>query len=118
MRKFILVGSIFASLAVFAQKNMIDGVIWIVGDEAILRSEVEEQRVRAQYEGIRISGDPYCVVPEQIAVQKLFLHQAKLDSISAGDSQVEMQVNMRINHFLREKGSKKLKNISKNILGN
>jgi len=106
MRKFILVGSIFASLAVFAQKNMIDGVIWIVGDEAILRSEVEEQRVRAQYEGIRISGDPYCVVPEQIAVQKLFLHQAKLDSISAGDSQVEMQVNMRINHFLREIGSK------------
>ena len=53
--------------------NIIDEVIWIVGDEAILRSEVEEERMRAQYEGQQITGDPYCYIPEQIAIQKLFL---------------------------------------------
>ena len=89
-----------------AQSNMIDGVVWVVGDNAILRSEVEEQRVRAQYEGNRIQGDPYCVIPEQIAVQKLFLHQAKIDSVEASASQVESQLNMRIDHILREIGSK------------
>ena len=68
---------------VAAQDNIIDEVIWIVGDEAILRSEVEEERMRAQYEGQPISGDPYCVIPEQLAIQKLFLHQAELDSIEA-----------------------------------
>ena len=64
-----------------AQDNIIDEVIWIVGEEAILRSDVEEERLRAQYEGTPISGDPYCVIPEQLAIQKLFLHQAELDSI-------------------------------------
>ena len=44
-----------------AQDNVIDEVIWIVGDEAILRSEVEEERLRAQYEGHHIAGDSFCV---------------------------------------------------------
>ena len=55
---------------VFAQNNMIDGVVWIVGDEVILKSDVEEQRLRMQYEGTRMQGDPYCLIPEQIAIQK------------------------------------------------
>lgn len=102
-------GVLFLSCSLFslqAQSNMIDGVVWVVGDNAILRSEVEEQRIRAQYEGTRIQGDPYCVIPEQIAVQKLFLHQAKIDSIEVSSSQVEAQLNMRIDHMLREIGSK------------
>lgn len=86
--------------------NVIDEVIWIVGDEAILRSEVEEERLRAQYEGTQIPGDPYCVIPEQLAVQKLFLHQAELDSIQVNESAVKSQVDMRINYFLSQIGSR------------
>lgn len=89
-----------------AQDNIIDEVIWIVGDEAILRSEVEEERLRAQYEGTPIKGDPYCVIPEQMAIQKLFLHQAELDSIEANESNVSHQVDMRINWYLNQIGSK------------
>lgn len=95
-----------ATLGVSAQSNMVDGVVWIVGDNAIMRSEVEEQRVRAQFEGTRYSGDPYCIIPEQLAIQKLFLHQAMLDSIVVSDGQVESQVAMRVNYFLSEIGSK------------
>ena len=76
-----LLGALLLCSSIFslqAQSNMIDGVVWVVGDNAILRSEVEEQRIRAQYEGSRIQGDPYCIIPEQLAVQKLFLHQANL----------------------------------------
>lgn len=86
-------------------KNIIDGVIWVVGDAAILRSDVEQERIRAQYEGQRITGDPYCVISEQIAIQKLFLHQAKIDSIENNAGQVEAQVNAQINLYLREIGS-------------
>lgn len=86
--------------------NVIDEVIWIVGDESILRSEVEEERLRAQYEGTQIPGDPYCVIPEQLAVQKLFLHQAELDSIQVNESAVKSQVDMRINYFLSQIGSR------------
>lgn len=89
-----------------AQGNVIDEVIWIVGDDAILRSEVEEERLRAQYEGQQIAGDPYCIIPEQIAIQKLFLHQAELDSIYANESSVSHQVDMRMNYYISQIGSK------------
>ena len=89
-----------------AQDNIIDEVIWIVGEEAILRSEVEEERLRAQYEGQPIAGDPYCVIPEQLAIQKLFLHQAELDSIEANESSVSSQVDMRMNYYISQIGSK------------
>ena len=86
--------------------NIIDEVIWIVGDEAILRSEVEEERLRAQYEGQQITGDPYCYIPEQLAIQKLFLHQAELDSIEVSESAVSHQVDMRMEYYISQIGSK------------
>lgn len=100
--------SLFALVgySAMAQSNIIDEVIWIIGDDAILRSEVEEQRIRAQYEGIQIPGDPYCVIPEQIAIQKLYLHQAQLDSIEVNEGSVNNQVEMRMNYFLSQIGSR------------
>ncbi len=110
MRRFIkglsLAIALFSGTMLFAQENVVDEVVWVVGDEAILKSQVEEQRLRMQYEGEKIKGDPYCVIPEQLAIQKLFLHQAKLDSIEVSDSQVFQQVEARINFFLSQSGSK------------
>jgi peptidyl-prolyl cis-trans isomerase SurA len=99
-------GLMALSSVIFAQDNIIDEVIWIVGEEAILRSEVEEERLRAQYEGTPIAGDPYCVIPEQLAIQKLFLHQAELDSIEVNESSVSSQVDMRMNYYISQIGSK------------
>ena len=53
-------GLLAMGMMAMAQDNIIDEVVWIVGDEAILRSEVEDERLRAQYEGTPIAGDPYC----------------------------------------------------------
>ena len=105
MKRSIIYIFLALSLAVQAQ-GVIDEVIWVVGDEAILRSEVEEERLRAQYEGQQIPGDPYCVIPEQLAVQKLFLHQAELDSVEANESSVSHQVDMRLNYYINQIGSK------------
>jgi len=100
-----IIATLLLPLSLAAQ-GVIDEVIWVVGDEAILRSEVEEERLRAQYEGQPIAGDPYCVIPEQLAVQKLFLHQAELDSIEANESTVSHQVDMRMNYYINQIGSK------------
>jgi len=102
----LLVLSILPVQFSFAQGAVIDEVIWIVGDEAILLSEVEEERLRAQYEGTPIPGDPYCVIPEQLAVQKLYLHQAELDSIQVNETTVAHQVDMRMNYYLSQIGSR------------
>ena len=87
-------------------ENIIDEIIWVVGDEAILRSEVENERKRMLYQGEKIDGDPYGVIPEQMAIQKLFINQAIIDSIEVSDEQVEAQVDAQMNMFIAQIGSK------------
>lgn len=92
--------------AVYGQDNVIDEVVWVVGDEAILKSEIEEARMSALYEGRKFDGDPYCVIPEEIAVQKLFLHQAALDSIEVAESEVIQRVDQMTNMYIANIGSR------------
>ena len=80
--------------------TVIDEVIWVVGDEAILKSEVEVMRMQAAMEGVKWNGDPDCAIPEQIAVQKLFKHQAIIDSIEVTDADVAAEVEQQINYWL------------------
>lgn len=89
-----------------SQSNVIDEVIWVVGDEAILKSDVENARMEALQQGQRFEGDPYCVIPEQLAVQKLFLHQAAIDSVDVTDSEVFQDVDGDINNAILNFGSK------------
>ena len=98
--------TILLPVALKAQNNVIDEVVWVVGDEVILKSQVEEQYRNLQYERQKIEGAPYCFIPEQMAVQKLFLHQASIDSIYADESQVSQEVEGRINYFIANIGSK------------
>lgn len=98
---FMLVG-----LTVKAQDNVIDEVVWVVGDEAILKSDVENERLNAQYEGRRFDGDPYCVIPEELAVQKLFLHQAEIDSIEVSEQEVIQKVEQQTAWLIEQIGSK------------
>ena len=89
-----------------ADKNVVDEVAWIVGDEAIFRSDIEEQYQQMRTEGVNIGGDPYCVIPEQLAVEKLYLHQAKMDTIDVPESSVRAMVDQRLNFFVNQLGSK------------
>ncbi|WP_165025535.1 peptidylprolyl isomerase [Dysgonomonas sp. ZJ279] len=89
-----------------AQDNVIDQIIWVVGDEAILKSDVEKARMEMQARGERIEGDPYCLIPEQLAVQKLFLDQAKADSIEAPPSEIARSVTRYENNVIANLGSK------------
>lgn len=97
--------SIF-SLSAFSQNNTVDEVIWVVGDEAILKSDVENARIDAMNMGQRLEGDPYCVIPEQLAIQKLFLHQAAIDSVEVSDADVFRSVDQKINEAIQNYGSR------------
>lgn len=84
--------------------SVIDEVIWVVGDEPIMKSDVEMIRMQTQAEGTKWSGNPDYSIPEQIAVQKLFLHQAELDSIKVSEDQVTASVDQQINHWIEMTG--------------
>lgn len=101
----ILLGLV-AIATVMANPNYIDEVVWIVGDEAILRSDIEMARMQAEQEGTKWEGDPDCRIPEQLAVQKLFLNQAALDSIEVTESEIMQGVDQQINAWIQMVGSK------------
>ena len=82
-----------------AQNNIIDEIVWVVGDEAIYKSEVEEARREGLKHGTQWEGDPYCVIPEQLAVNKLFLNQAELDSIFVSDEELQQWLALFINEL-------------------
>lgn len=89
-----------------AENSVIDEVVWVVGDEPILKSDVEAVRMQAEVEGKKWNGNPDCVIPEQIAVQKLFLHQAAIDSLKVTESEVAQGVEDQINYWIQLIGSK------------
>lgn len=91
---------------VVPQKTVADEVIWVVGDEAILLSDVEQLRAQYEAEGMTLPGNPDCRLPEQIAVQKLFLHQAALDSIEVTEAEISQGVEQQINYWISMIGSK------------
>ena len=110
MRKTIfaaacLLTALMESTYSVAQNNVIDEVVWVVGDEAIYKSEVEEARQEALMRGTQWDGDPYCIIPEQLAVNKLFLNQAELDSISATDDDVSQQVEYYFREMVNQVGT-------------
>ncbi len=88
-----------------AQSNVVDQIIWVVGNEPILLSDVEETRISSETAGQPIDN-PYCTIPEQIAVNKLFVHQAELDSVSVSESDIIKGVDSRINDFIQVYGSR------------
>lgn len=86
--------------------SVADEVIWVVGDEAILLSDVEQLRAQMEAEGQMLPGNPDCRLPEQIAVQKLFLHQAAIDSIEVTEAEIAQGVEQQINYWISMIGSK------------
>ena len=123
MKKYIVViAGLLNLLPVCAQQDdksgsVVDEVIWVVGDEPILSSEVEANRMMSAMEGIRWNGDPDCAIPEQLAVQKLFLHQAAIDSIEVKESEISSGIEQRIEEWIQQIGSReKLEEYKKQTL--
>ena len=90
-----------ASTAKVNEGSVIDEVVWVVGDEPILKSDIEALRLQAETEGVRWDGNPDCVIPEQLAVQKLFLHQAAIDSIEVTESDITQSIDEQINYWIQ-----------------
>ena len=96
-----------AALAVGARNNnIVEEVAWVIGDEPLYKSEIEQTYQDMLADRIEIKGDPYCVVPEQIAIERLFLHQADIDTIEVAESMVMAQVDQQLNFLVNQLGSR------------
>ncbi len=96
----------FVAVVAVGQNNIAEEVAWVVGDQPIWKSAIEEQYNNMQYEKVSLKGDPYCIIPEQMAIEKLYLHQADIDTITVPDASVMSEVDARINYYISQLGSK------------
>ncbi len=88
------------AISAHAQNNVAEEVAWVVGDQPIWKSEIESQYINLLRDNANLQGDPYCVVPEMLAVEKLYLHQADMDTVEVSDAMVMAEVDSRVNYFI------------------
>ena len=97
-------------LAVFASaQNMeVDKVVAVVGDNIILQSDIESQyqQMVSQNQGQTIPANERCVIFDNLLLDKLFLAQALLDSVTTTPEEVETELDRRIKYFISVFGSK------------
>jgi peptidyl-prolyl cis-trans isomerase SurA len=90
-----------------AQTTQIDKVIAVVGDNIILHSEMEAQyqQMIAQNQG-ELSPDMRCTIFDNLLLERLFLAQAMLDSVTTTPEEVDAELDRRIKYFISVFGSK------------
>lgn len=93
-------------LTMAAQNNIAEEVAWVIGDEPIYKSEIEKTYQDYIQERVPLAGDPYCIIPEQIAINRLFLHQAELDTVEVQEAMIQQQADARMNMLIADLGSR------------
>ena len=106
LRLFAAIMLALMALPMLAQNNVAEEVAWVIGDEPIFKSDIEEQYQQALSERVPINGNPYCVIPEKMAVDKLFLDQARIDTVEVQQSAISSEVESQINFLIANLGSK------------
>ncbi len=101
----IILNIILTASISFSQPRILDRIVAIVGEEKILQSDVENLYLQYRAEGVRYSGDLKCMILEDHLTQCLLLNQAKIDSIEIPESQVELQLDARLEYFINQIGS-------------
>lgn len=93
---------------VLAQQNelLIDEVVAVVGNRIILESDLETQVLQQQAQGATIGKQTLkCQILEDLMIQKLFVNQAEVDSVTVTDNQVESALDHRVRYFVSQFGS-------------
>ena len=105
---FMMISCLTSSYTVFAQDKIVDQIIAVVGSNIIMKSDIEEMYMNNQAQGITTDGDMKCEILEDFLVEKLLLAEAELDTtITVTDSQINQQLDQRMQYFIKNLGSEK-----------
>ena len=107
MRYLSLLVLLFLASYVSAQKNVVDKIVAIVGEEIVLKSDIENQLLHEQSQTIvNSTKDARARIFENLLVQKLLVAQAKIDSVTVTDTEVENALNSQLDQYVRHIGSR------------
>jgi peptidyl-prolyl cis-trans isomerase SurA len=103
----MLLTATFATTSQAQEKNVIDKVIAVIGNEAVLLSDIEMDIYQRKMHGILSEENLFCKVLEDMLQSRLLIAQAKIDSLTVTQSAIQSSVDDRINYFIAQLGSEK-----------
>ena len=106
MKYNILFLSFLATLLGSVHAQVLDKVVAKIGDQVILLSDLEMQKMQLQQERIEITDETECLILEDMMFQNLLLNQAELDSVTVSDKQVDADLEQRIRYFEQQIGGR------------
>jgi len=85
------------------ERRIVDQVVAVVGNHVILQSELEEYMEQLRAQGQSVTEGTRCELLEDFLVQKLMVNEG--DTIEVSESDIEMEINNRLQFFIRQIGS-------------
>lgn len=104
MKKYLIIALLFISSNLMAQKKIVDKVVAIVGDNIILKSEIDQQYAQYIMQGTKPDPDLRCYIMHGMLSQKLLTKQAAIDSIMVDDEDVNNEVDRRMRTMISRAG--------------
>ncbi len=104
MKRIFCIVFLFINHLLLAQVTVED-IVSVVGDNIILKSDLEQQILQYQAQGLEVDSLMRIQVLEDLLFQKLMLHKAELDSIEVTENDVLNEIDSRLNTFISQLGS-------------
>ncbi|MDC3115818.1 peptidylprolyl isomerase [Bacteroidota bacterium] len=104
MKRFFSI-IIITTFSIIINAQEIDKIIAVVGDEIVLRSDVENQYLQYISQGVTSNEELRCEVLEDLMTQKLLIFSCKQDSIFVTKDEIEQEVETRVNYYIDQIGS-------------
>tara|TARA_Y100000813_G_scaffold55389_1_gene38788 strand:+ start:3938 stop:5263 length:1326 start_codon:yes stop_codon:yes gene_type:complete len=102
---FLIISFQFFALSLVAQE-IVEGIVAVIGDKAIFKSEVEQQYLQLKVSDLK-NNNLRCEVMQELMFQKLLIHHAEVDSLVVTDVQVNDAIDQRLEYFISQIGSEK-----------
>ena len=96
--------AVFLCGSMLSAQVTVDGIAGVVGNNIVLNSDVEQQLLQYQAQGLEVDAALRVQVLEDLLFQKLMLHQALLDSVVVTENEVFNEIDSRINNFILQLG--------------
>ncbi len=92
-------------IAAKAQPQIVDGVVAVVGNNIVLKTDIDQQFENLKKQGLTENEAEKCRIFEELLFEKLLLHQAELDSIEVSEGEVGLAIQRRMDVFIQQIGS-------------
>ncbi len=100
------IAAVFIScISLKAQPQIVDGVVAVVGNNIVLKTDIDQQFDNLKRQGLASDEGEKCRIFEELLFEKLLLHQAELDSIEVTEEEIDLTIQRRLQVFIQQFGS-------------